>query len=42
MQAVVLGLLLLLERVARERVFWGLDPFGAHAPQIHARITVDE
>ena len=23
-------------------LFWGLDPFGAHAPQIHAGVTVDK
>jgi len=23
-------------------LFWGLDPFGARAPQLHARVTVDK
>jgi hypothetical protein len=22
-------------------LFWGLDPFGLHAPQLHARVTID-
>jgi hypothetical protein len=22
-------------------LFWELDPFGAHAPQLHARVTID-
>lgn len=23
-------------------LFWGLDPFGARAPQVHARVTIDK
>jgi hypothetical protein len=23
-------------------LFWGLDPFGARAPQLHARVTIDK
>ena len=22
-------------------LFWELDPFGARAPQLHARVTID-
>ena len=23
-------------------LFWGLDPFGARAPKLHARVTIDK
>ena len=23
-------------------LFWGLDPFGARAPQVNARVTIDK
>jgi hypothetical protein len=28
--------------VGANGLFWGLDPFGARAPQLHARVTIDK
>jgi hypothetical protein len=27
--------------LGRNGLFWELDPFGARAPQVHARVTID-
>ena len=27
--------------IGKNGLFWELDPFGARAPQVHARVTID-